>query len=176
MKISNYNVTLTSLTEDKIEMVRNWRNDPKIAKYMVNKEFITPEMQIKWFSSINNENSYYFIIEYERKEIGLILVRNINSQEKEGEGGIYIYDDDYLNSDVSFRAVLCLQDFCFDTLKFNQMIAHIFSDNIRAIRYNKFLGYKLVKNQVDVYNQKYTLSAEDHYKNKEKIIQLLSKT
>ena len=100
MKITNYGVTLSRLTEDKIELVRNWRNDPKIAQYMEFKEHITPEMQLNWFKKINNENNYFFIIEFEGKEIGLINVKDIHYSEKVGEGGIFIYDDNYLNSDI----------------------------------------------------------------------------
>ena len=116
MQLKKYDVVLTRLTHDKIEMVRNWRNHPKIAKFMEYKEYITPEMQETWFNKINNEHNYYFIIEFEGKEIGLINMRNIDYEKGQGEGGIFIFDDEYLNSDVSFRASLCQADFCFVTL------------------------------------------------------------
>ena len=116
MEISNYGVTLRRLTEDKIEMIRNWRNDPKIAQYMEYKEYISPEMQKKWFDKINNDNNYYFLIVVDNKEIGLINIRDIDYEKREGEGRIYIYDDEYLNSDISFRSVLLLFDFGFEKL------------------------------------------------------------
>ncbi|MDA3780720.1 MAG: GNAT family N-acetyltransferase [Bacteroidales bacterium] len=117
MKVTKYGVTLNRLTEDKIEQVRLWRNDPKISQYMEFQDYITPEMQKAWFKKIDNKNNYYFIIEFDRKEIGLINIRDIDYEKREGEGGIFIYDDFYLNSDVSFRSVLCLFDFSFKTLE-----------------------------------------------------------
>ena len=44
-----YDIILERLTLDKIELVRNWRNDPKISQYMDFKEYISPEMQLNWF-------------------------------------------------------------------------------------------------------------------------------
>ena len=37
-----YGITLKRLTVDKIELVRNWRNDPKISQYMEFRDYITP--------------------------------------------------------------------------------------------------------------------------------------
>jgi len=64
MVLSNYDITLVRLTYDQLELVRNWRNDPKISQYMEFRDYITPEMQIKWFNKVNNRNNYYFVIEY----------------------------------------------------------------------------------------------------------------
>ena len=172
MKITKYGVTLVRLTEDKIELVRNWRNDPKIAQYMEFKEYITPEMQLEWFNKINNDNNYFFLIEYEEKEIGLINVRDINSIEKVGEGGIFIFDDNCLNSDISFRASLCLNDFGFETLLLKKMKAHILRNNKRAIQFNKLMGYKLAENQDGNLNQLYYLIEEEYNIKKERIIRL----
>jgi UDP-4-amino-4,6-dideoxy-N-acetyl-beta-L-altrosamine N-acetyltransferase len=172
MKVTKYGVTLNRLTEDKIEQVRLWRNDPKISQYMEFQDYITPEMQKAWFKKIDNKNNYYFIIEFDRKEIGLINIRDIDYEKREGEGGIFIYDDFYLNSDVSFRSVLCLFDFSFKTLELNQIIAHILVNNKRAIQYNKLIGFKKAENQENILNQLYTLQAADFYKNKEIITRL----
>ena len=49
MKLEKYGICLEKLTHDKIELVRRWRNHPKIRRYMEFREEITPEMQEKWF-------------------------------------------------------------------------------------------------------------------------------
>lgn len=172
MELTKYGVTLRRLTLDKIEMVRNWRNHPKISQYMEFQEYITPEMQLNWFNKINNDNNFYFIIEFEGLEIGLINIRDIDYEKLEGEGGIFIYNDSYLNSDVSFRSVLCLFDYFFELLKFKKIIAHILSDNKRAFQYNKLLGFKITDNQDLIYNQLYTLTLEAYITSRDRIIQL----
>ena len=166
MELTNYGITLRRLTEEKIELVRQWRNDPKILQYMEFRDYITPEMQQAWFKRINNDNNYYFIIVYEGKEIGLINIRDIDYDKKVGEPGIFIYDDEYLDSDVAMRASLCMGDFIWGDLKLEEAHIHIMRNNIRAIKYNKMFGYKLSDGQENVENQLYTLLREDAINNK----------
>jgi len=173
-QIKKYGITLTRVTHNKIELLRNWRNDPKISQYMEYRDYITPEMQERWFEKINNDKNYFFIIEFDKKEIGLGNIKDIDYQKKCGEGGIYIYDDQYLNSDVSFRAALCGNDWFFEQLKMDYQIIHILKTNKRAIQYNTVLGFKLQACQENVENQLYHLTKENYYKKREFIRRLLN--
>ncbi len=173
MTIEKYGVTLKRLTVDKIELVRNWRNDPKISQYMEFRDYITPEMQAKWFAKINNDQNYYFIIEYKGKEIGLTNVKDIDYGAKTGEGGIFIYDDSFLNSDIPFRVIFALNDFCFDELHLEKMIAHIMSDNKRAIDFNRVLGYKKDESSPESGKMVYILTKEDYLKQRNRFAKLL---
>lgn len=169
-----YGVKLKRLTHDKIEMVRMWRNNPKIQQYMEYREEITPEMQEKWYNKISSSGrDFYFIINYESNEIGLINIRDVDFDLGEGEPGIFIWDDEYLNSGLSFRASLCLLDWVFETLKLNKTTAHILSDNIRSKQFALARGYKLDENQSNVYNQRYTLLKTDYYTCRDKILKIL---
>ena len=78
MILKGYGIILKRLTEDKIELVRHWRNHPKIQQYMEYKEYITEAMQRDWFNHINNDSNYYFVIQYKEKEIGLINIKDID--------------------------------------------------------------------------------------------------
>ena len=173
MQLEKYGVVLNRLTLDKIEMVRNWRNDPKISKYMEFRDYITPEMQEKWFQKIDNNNNFFFIIEYDKKEIGLVNIKDIDYEQKTGEGGMFIYDDEYLNSDISFRASLCICDFFFEVLNLEVKTAHILSDNKRAIKYNFMLGFEKKPNQENIYNQVYYLDRDNYFKKRSFISRLL---
>ena len=173
MTFAKYGVMLKRLTVDKIELVRNWRNDPKISQYMEFRDYITPEMQSKWFAKIDNENNYYFIIDYRGSEIGLTNVKDIDYTEKTGEGGIFIYEDSFLNSDIPFRVIFALNDFCFDEKKKKKMIAHIMSDNKRAIDFNRVLGYKKDAASPELGKMVYILTKEDYLKQRNRFAKLL---
>ncbi len=86
--LEQYGVKLTRLQEKDIELVRYWRNQHDIAKYMEYRNYITPQAQINWFKKINNPYNYYFIIEYDHKKVGLINSRDYNTEEGFAEGGI----------------------------------------------------------------------------------------
>ena len=171
MFFEKYGVKLQRLTEDKIELVRNWRNDPKISQFMEYRDHITSEMQKKWFAKINNENNYYFIINYQGKDVGLTNVKDIDYSVKTGEGGIFIYDDTLLNSDIPFRVIFALNDFCFEKLGLEAMVAHIMDDNQRAINFNLVLGYKKAADSKGP-KSTYLLNKADYLKCREKFARL----
>ncbi|MCF0187363.1 MAG: GNAT family N-acetyltransferase [Bacteroidaceae bacterium] len=172
--LSLYGVTLHLLTEDKIELVRRWRTDPKISQYMEYRGDITPEQQLRWFHKIDNENNFFYLIEIDGKEIGLINVRDFDYESMEGEGGIFIWDDEYLNGDASFRAVLCLDTYMYETVGMKRKIGHVLRDNKRAQRFNKFFGFKIFPGQENEYNQRGYITYEDYLKTKKRMHKLLS--
>ncbi|MDO5343185.1 MAG: GNAT family N-acetyltransferase [Bacteroidia bacterium] len=165
MILEGYGVKLHRLTEDKIELLRRWRNDPKIQQYMGYREHITAEMQKAWFKKIDNEHNFYFIIEYDGKEIGCINIKDVDYEKKTGEPGIFIWDDDYLNTDVPMRASFCQFDFIWDTLKLESLHIHVLKSNTRALRHNAFWGYEILPGQDDIELQEYILTKEDMLKN-----------
>lgn len=174
--LSNYGVTLRLLTHDKIEMLRQWRNHPKIQKYMEYRDEITPEMQERWFQRISTSGKdFYYIIEYKGRDIGCINIRDVNFEKGEGEPGIFIWDDECWGTDIPARASFCMADFVWDVLNLKREIIHVLKDNKKAQQYNKQKGFKLYPGQEGVYNQKYVLTAEDAAKKNKRLKAFLLK-
>lgn len=111
---------------------------------MVYRQEITSEMQKKWFDKINNDNNFYFIIEYQGKEIGLVNIKDIDYENKCGETGTFIYDENCLNSDVAIRASCTIHDFIFNVLKLDYVYAHVLMDNKRALQYNQIISSHII--------------------------------
>lgn len=174
--ITKYGVKLVKLTHDKIELVRRWRTDPKIAQYMEYRGEITPEMQEQWFNKINKSgNDFYFIMEVDGKDIGLINVKDVEWEKKTGETGIFIWDDEYLNSDYAIRFVMAIHDFSFEELGLESLHGHTLSNNKRANRLNKAMGYVIAQNQDNVDNKAYILMKDDYYKKTSTLRALIAK-
>lgn len=160
LTLTGYGVTLRRLTHDKIEMLRQWRNDPKIQQYMVYREYITPEMQEAWFQKINNDNNFYFIIEYEGREVGMINIKDVDYVKKTGEPGIFLYDDQLWNSDVGMRASLCFDDFVWGTLDLEYTYCHVLTSNKRALQFNLLFGAEMVADNEHEESQMLILTRE----------------
>ena len=168
--LEQYGVTLKSITADDIELVRYWRNQSDIVNFMEYKNYITPTNQLKWFASVNNKFNYYFIIEFENRKIGLINVKNYDSVAGFGEGGIFIWDKDYIGSFAAVFSSLCLLNFML--VKVNvctKSRIRILRNNERAIHYNKLLGYKLLPGQESGINPLYELDVKDYLIMSEKL-------
>lgn len=161
--LENYNVRLVLLTKDKIEKIRRWRNSSKISQYMEYREEISPSMQEKWFESIDNDRNLYYIIVFKGEEIGLINIKDIDIEKSDGESGVFIYEDKYLNSDISYRAHLCLFDYYFIELANKRLHAHVLDSNKRASRLALFIGYKQIS-----YTD-FVLDKDDYISNKNRL-------
>lgn len=143
MIIRKYGLVLSRLKEKDIELVRQMRNTEEIRRYMHYREEITPDMQKKWFASINNGNNYYFIIEHDGKKIGLIHGRNNDFEKGTCEGGIFIWDKSYIGTAIPGMASIVLNDFTFITFGvLNTIYAKVVEGNIHATEYNKLIGYE----------------------------------
>ena len=176
LTIEQYGIILKRLEFEDIELVRRWRNHPKIRKRMSFKKHISKEMQKAWFDSINNKYNYYFLIEYQGRYIGVIDNKKINEEDFTAEGGIFIWDDELDNEFVPIFASLCLLNvnaFCFDLLY--KSFVQILKTNHKAIAFNKQLGYKLLPGQEKNKNQYYLLTKIHYEKKTEKIRQFAAK-
>lgn len=173
LEIDSYGIRLVRLTEDKIELVRRWRNAPKIAQYMDFRGYITEEMQKTWFKKIGNDHNFYFIIKVGKKEVGLVDIKDIDYERGVGESGIFLWDDSFYGKQISYRSLLMLHDFAFQQLHLKSLISHILDDNIRSQRSYLSLGFELDSNQEDKRLQCYTLTAERYASAKKSVISKL---
>lgn len=144
MIISKYNIRFKRLQEEDIELVRKWRNHPSINKYMVYREQITPEMQLDWFHSVNNNDNLYFIIEYKGKKIGLINGKDIIWEEKSMETGIFIWNKYYRKTHIPTLCTLIFAELGVAIWGLKPR-ATILRSNERALKYNKILGFKVIE-------------------------------
>ena len=165
MIVRKYGITLRRLKEKDIELLRQKRNSTAIRNTMHYRGTITSEMQKKWFTSINNINDYYLIIKINNSLIGLISATGIDWEHNiVNNAGIFIWDNAYLQSPEITQASILFTDFSY-YIGLNKIYIRILNDNSRAIAFNKSLGYKILPEQDNVYNQKYELTSADIYFN-----------
>ena len=161
MLISKGNIVFRRLTHSDIELVRKHRNSNDVSQFMEFKEIITPEMQEKWFKTIDNTYNLYFIIEYKGEKIGLINGRDIDWDNNAMETGIFIWDKNYLNTHIPMIAVLIFGELGVMTFGLTAY-ARILKSNHRAKRYNKLLGFKICEGQEEKENQLYKMTKETY--------------
>ena len=142
MIIHRYGIELFRLQEEQIEMVREWRNDDKIRKFMFFQELITSDQQRSWFDRIDNDRNFYFIIRVDSKPVGLINTSKIDYEKEEADSGLFIYEDAYLGSHVPVLASMAMLDVFFPFFNLKRITAKVRVSNQAAMDYNYKLGFR----------------------------------
>lgn len=146
MKLTLGEVTLKRLQEGDLEMLRNWRNDPKIRNVMFYQEHISQEMQLNWFKNLGT-NDYYFIIETANTAVGLIHLNVDEETPDKAAAGLFIHDDSYWGTPIPVSSSLAILHFAFDEIGLKQVVAKVRKDNSAAIRYNRSLGFSNIEGE-----------------------------
>ncbi len=178
--LKQYGIELRRITKNDIELIRTWRNHPDIRSKMAYRKKISEAEQQKWYASIDNKYNYYFLIIVGGKKIGVINCKEVNEKDQYGEGGIFIWDEEYNGTPYPSFASLVLMDFIFNELQMgNLSFIRTLKSNKVARNYNKMLGYVLMPRQEKVDNQWYVLTKETFNKkavNLKKAAQLFTGT
>jgi RimJ/RimL family protein N-acetyltransferase len=145
MRITRYGITLERLQKEQTELIRQWRNDQKISRFMFYKGEITPQMQDEWFESIDNEQNFFFLIYHKQQPVGLINISSIDWDNKTSYTGLFIYDDKFLATDVPVMASLAMLDVFFLLFDMQSVYAKVKGNNKAAHNYNSALGFSRTK-------------------------------
>lgn len=175
MILHKYGVTLYRLTKNDIELVRRKRNSVFVRKFMVYQDNITPSMQRKWFKSINNDHHVFFIIKHGKKKIGLTNSSNINWKKKSAEGGIFLWDKDYINTPIPLIVSLLSFELFFTIFKIKYCSIKVLKNNERAIKFNEMFGFKRVSDKPNVSFYDYRLSSAEYYKKTATMLSFIQK-
>lgn len=169
MRISKFGITLRTLKEEDIELLREKRNSDLIRKTMHYQEIITPEMQKLWFEKIKNSiyngepTSFYFIIIHKNEKIGLINGKNIDHQSKSCEGGFFIWAQEYWGTLVPVMTSMITLDYSFLINDYRENYIQVLRTNSNAIFYNKQLGYEPTDRFSDDKESQYYVLTRDKY-------------
>ncbi|TQD37712.1 hypothetical protein [Haloflavibacter putidus] len=163
MKIEKYGIVLKRLTIGDIELLRKKRNQKSIKSKMFFQKEISKAEQQEWFQSINNKHHYYFIIYYKNKEIGLIHGKILSFEKRLAEGGMFIWEEELLQSHIPVLASIILADMTFLIMKMKTTLAEVRSDNPTALSYNLKLGYKITESISAKNKTKMSLQKKDYF-------------
>lgn len=172
MQFEKYGVTFRELEHRDIEMVRQWRNDPEVARHMMSQNHITPEMQEQWFKGLAEKNERHFIISFEGKDVGLYSVKDINIAEKTAECAMYIAAGDRRNTHLPYLVSFGVEG-VIESLGIEKIKIYILDENKRAIRYNKSFGFKPTETVINGNARLYWLDLVEYQKSTAKLKRLL---
>ena len=142
--LSGKKVYLTTVEEENLEQMREWRNEPGLRRYFREYREISRTMQKKWFEKINNDNNQVNFEIHDAvtgKIIGHCGLYYINWVSRTGEFGIYIGDKEYRSGGYGSDTLRTLVKYGFEDLNLNRIWCEVY-DNNSSIEVYKHLGFK----------------------------------
>lgn len=146
------NIILKKIEKDDLELLRKWRMQENVTKYMLTDPTITPESQIEWFNKILNDNTRQdYIIVVDDVRIGYYGITNINNRFKSCEIGFYIGEDTYRGKGIFKFVQQTIENIIYNDLKLDTII-------INVIEYNPILQKYLSNGFVENYDKRTTIN------------------
>ena len=136
-------IILKKIERHDIELIRKWRNDKDVSQYMYNEDYISELDQVKWFDSIaKSNNSIYWMIEYEGKNIGLASITEISKSLQSCFWAFYIGDMTYRGAGVGAKVEYKIIEYVFSDLKLNKLRCEVFVFNDKVIKLHEKFGFR----------------------------------
>lgn len=141
------NVYLRPLSENDIELLRIWRNDPKNTEFLSKIPYITEDKQKEWFRRyIENENEICFaIIEDDElhRIVGSLSLHDF-SNDSCFLGHVLIGDNQAHGKKVGVNASIAATKIAFKDLGLDSVSLYVFPANVSAYKVYQQAGFQIV--------------------------------
>jgi UDP-4-amino-4,6-dideoxy-N-acetyl-beta-L-altrosamine N-acetyltransferase len=134
---------LREIRVDDRDKIYRWRNSPAVAKYMFTDQQITEVEHCLWFdAALKNSNRKYWIIVYDKEEVGLVNIYNIDNLNKRCCYASYIVSEDLRGKGIGALTEYYILMYLFEDLGFNKVCAEVLAFNKAGINVHKSLGFQ----------------------------------
>jgi RimJ/RimL family protein N-acetyltransferase len=142
-------VILREITEEDSETVVRWRNAELGGKVFFSDEVLTVERQLEWMKAYRqNLSDRAFIIEKDRRPIGMVSLYNIH-EDKAEFGRLLIGETEFRGQGFAKEASKMVLDYGFNKLGLKSIYARVFEDNEPAVRLYLSLGFKVIEKEMN---------------------------
>lgn len=143
--IQGEKVTLRPINYTDTHNIVSWRNSTAVRNNFIFREKFTDEMHINWMKNKveTGEVIQYIIEDMNKKPIGSVYYRDIDTTNECAEYGIFIGDDSARGMGYGTEAAELFVEFGFSNLQLHRVYLRVLSDNNPAISSYKKAGFRI---------------------------------
>jgi diamine N-acetyltransferase len=137
-------IVIKELTEDHIQLVREWRNQPEIKSFFIYDDDISEEEQIKWYEDYKKDHKDICFIAYvDDMPIGFVGLY-FDTQFKIAEfGRLMIGEKSAWGKGYGTEITKQACRYAFQQLGIDLICLEVFEDNTRAIKAYESVGFSI---------------------------------
>lgn len=137
-------IILTTIIEEDLEILRIWRNEEHIREMFLDNKEISESQQMDWFIKyMTKENDYMFIISYKEIKVGALALYGIEENKTAEFGRFMIGEDAAKGKGIAKEAMKMICNWGFKTFNLKNITLEVFTNNDRAIKIYKELGFQI---------------------------------
>ncbi|MEZ0609571.1 UDP-4-amino-4,6-dideoxy-N-acetyl-beta-L-altrosamine N-acetyltransferase [Fibrella sp. WM1] len=136
-------VILREMAQEDIELVRSWRNQPEVSKYMYTDGYISEEQQQKWFDAMHSDHTNkYWMINYNGTDIGVASLYGISQVLSSCYWAFYLGDTTNQGVGIGSKIEFNVLDYVFNTLKLNKLRCEVIVFNEKVTSMHEKFGFR----------------------------------
>lgn len=136
-------INLVELEEHHLELVRSWRNNPEVSKYMYTDTNLSMEDQYAWYHRVWADPTYYYwMIEYEGRYFGVANLANIDFVNSKCSWAFYLGDTSVRGQGIGSKVEYHVLQHVFTRMGLNKLDCEVFAFNEQVIKMHEKFGFR----------------------------------
>jgi UDP-4-amino-4,6-dideoxy-N-acetyl-beta-L-altrosamine N-acetyltransferase len=139
------NVAFTPLAEPDLELVREWRTRPDIARWMNTPGPDSAAAQRAWFERRREDDtSEHWMVRVDGEPVGVINLAEIDRTHARASVGYYLGRPERVPIGALVMAYLLNHAFAREDLRLRKLTGEVLAGNERVLKMHEMLGYRRV--------------------------------
>lgn len=167
LTLTRFGIQMRRMTEAEQEIVRTGRNKEFVRNNHVYREVISVQQHEAWCREVASPLHYVLVIRYHERDVGAMIVKDIDPETMNCTCGGFIWDEDFLGSKVPILSLALMLDFFF-SIGINRMNSIVLKSNLPAIKMNTFFGFSFAERDDESFS--ITMEKSTYLANKDRLI------
>ena len=135
---------LKLLEVEDLELVRRWRNDSRVGRFMLTETFTTRQQQLSWYINCiqNNAAVFYWMLIFDNNKIGVANLTGIDYINRHADFAFYL-DPDKSGYGFGALAEYAILEHGFTKLRLHKLCAQVVDFNKPVIAQHERFGFKV---------------------------------
>lgn len=138
-------IYLRLMTKNDTDNIIRWRNSDEVRNQFIYQKLFTRESHENWIKTMVETGKVVqmiIVLNDGDRPIGSVYVRDIDTEHRKAEYGIFIGEPDCLGKGYGTEAAELMAEYSFEFLGLHKLMLRVYADNERAIKSYEKAGFE----------------------------------